>query len=87
MGGGRIRKIVQKFLARPPEVSFEDVRLLLEAFDFTDKCHGSSHHVFRHADGRLISVPTVNGRRVKGFYVKEIVNLLKLEEWDANQDD
>lgn len=40
-----------------------------------------SHHSFRDSQGRKITVPKKGGQKVKGVYVQQIVELLKLEEW------
>jgi hypothetical protein len=34
---GKLEKLVEQFLNQPPEVRFEDVRYLLEAFGFEEK--------------------------------------------------
>ncbi len=34
---GKLKKLIEQFLNQPPEVSFEDVRYLLEAFGFEEK--------------------------------------------------
>ncbi|WP_290890068.1 type II toxin-antitoxin system HicA family toxin [Fischerella sp.] len=40
---GKLKKLVEEFLRRPPEVSFDDVRYLLEAFGFEEKRSKGSH--------------------------------------------
>ena len=78
---GKLEKLVEQFLNKPPEVRFEDVRYLLEAFGFEEKRSKGSHHSFRDSQGRKITVPNKGGQKVKGVYVKQIVELLNLEEW------
>ncbi|MEQ8998699.1 MAG: type II toxin-antitoxin system HicA family toxin [Coleofasciculus sp. B1-GNL1-01] len=78
---GKLEKLVEQFLNKPPEVRFEDVRYLLEAFGFEEKRSKGSHHSFRDSQGRKITVPKKGGQKVKGVYVKQIVELLNLEEW------
>jgi predicted RNA binding protein YcfA (HicA-like mRNA interferase family) len=78
---GKLEKLVEQFLNKPPEVRFEDVRYLLEAFGFEEKRSKGSHHSFRDSQGRKITVPKKGGQKVKGVYVQQIVELLNLEEW------
>ena len=77
----KLEKLVEQFLNKPPEVRFEDVRYLLEAFGFEEKRSKGSHHSFRDSQGRKITVPKKGGQKVKGIYVQQIVELLNLEEW------
>jgi len=77
----KFKKLVKQFLNRPPEVKFEDLRLLLEAFGFEEKRSKGSHHSFRDAEGRTVTVPKKGGQKVKGIYVQQIIDLLNLEEW------
>ncbi|MEQ9353857.1 type II toxin-antitoxin system HicA family toxin [Coleofasciculus chthonoplastes] len=78
---GKLEKLVEQFLNKPPEVRFEDVRYLLEAFGFEEKRSKGSHHSFRDSQGRKITVPKKGGQKVKAVYVQQIVELLNLEEW------
>ncbi|MCX5982619.1 MAG: type II toxin-antitoxin system HicA family toxin [Nostocales cyanobacterium LacPavin_0920_SED1_MAG_38_18] len=77
----KLKKLVVKFLKLPPEVRFEDVCYLLEAFGFEEKRSQGSHHSFRDSQGRKVTVPKTGGQKVKGVYVQQIVELLNLEEW------
>ncbi|MEL6460367.1 MAG: type II toxin-antitoxin system HicA family toxin [Cyanobacteria bacterium J06621_15] len=78
----KLEKLVQQFLNRPPEVRFEDVRYILEAFGFEEKRSKGSHHSFCDLEGRTITVPKKGGKKVKGVYVDKIIELLNLEEWN-----
>jgi predicted RNA binding protein YcfA (HicA-like mRNA interferase family) len=78
---GQTREINRAIPQQPPEVRFEDVRYLLEAFGFEEKRSKGSHHSFRDSQGRKITVPKKGGQKVKGIYVQQIVELLNLEEW------
>ena len=83
----RIEKLIQSFLAEPSEVNFSDVEKLLELFGFEQKNCEGSHHTFRHEDGRKITVPTKQGRKVKKVYVKKINAILRLgESYDQEKD-
>ncbi len=75
---GKLEKLIQQFLNYPPEVRFEDVRYLLEAFGFVEIRSKGSHHSFRNEIGQKVVVPKKGGQKVKGIYVKLIVDLLDL---------
>jgi predicted RNA binding protein YcfA (HicA-like mRNA interferase family) len=83
----KFHKLVLSFLKNPIEVSFADVKRLLTEFGFHEDSISGSHHMFRHEDGRMISIPIKGGHKVKGIYVKKINQLLNLEEWYEQQDD
>lgn len=80
-------KLIRFFLTCPSEASFEDVRRLLEEFDFLAVRTSGSHVIFRHEDGRQITVPTKKGRTVKKVYIRQIIELLSLEDWYDQEDD
>jgi predicted RNA binding protein YcfA (HicA-like mRNA interferase family) len=90
----KLKKLIRQFLERPPEVRFEDVRYLLTAFGFIEVRSKGSHHSFRNAEGKIITVPKKGGQKVKGVYVQLIVKLINLNpsnedsevEDDENQD-
>jgi predicted RNA binding protein YcfA (HicA-like mRNA interferase family) len=75
---GKLDKLIQQFLNYPPEVRFEDVRYLLEAFGFVEIRSKGSHHSFRNESGQKVVIPKKSGQKVKGIYVKLIVDLLDL---------
>ncbi|MEH2319791.1 MAG: type II toxin-antitoxin system HicA family toxin [Nostoc sp.] len=68
-------------MKRRPEVRFQEVYYLLEAFGFEEKKSKGRHHSFRDSQGKTITVPKTGGQKVKGIYVQQIVELLNLEEW------
>jgi predicted RNA binding protein YcfA (HicA-like mRNA interferase family) len=80
---GKLEKLVNQFLATPPEVSFQDVEYVLEAFGFEEKRSRGSHHTFEDDQGRVIVVPKKGGKTVKRTYLKEIIKILNLEEWQG----
>jgi predicted RNA binding protein YcfA (HicA-like mRNA interferase family) len=82
----RLQKPVEQFLTFPPEVRFEDVRLLLEAFGFEEKRSKGSHHIFEDAQGKVLTIPKKGGKKVKRVYVKRIAELLNLETWQEGND-
>jgi predicted RNA binding protein YcfA (HicA-like mRNA interferase family) len=75
---GKLDKLIQQFLNYPPEVRFEDVRYLLEAFGFVEIRSKGSHHSFRNEIGQKVVIPKKSGQKVKGIYVKLVVDLLGL---------
>jgi predicted RNA binding protein YcfA (HicA-like mRNA interferase family) len=75
---GKLEKLIQQFLNYPPEVRFEDVRYLLEAFGFEEIRSRGSHHSFRNSIGQKVVIPKKGGQKIKGIYVKLIVDLLDL---------
>jgi len=78
----QLDKLVEKFLRKPPEVLFEDVAKVLEAFDYEPRpSGGGSHRVFVKPGHPPKIVPTIKGRRVKRVYVTMIIDNLELEEW------
>ena len=79
----RLRKLVKRFLAGPPDLRFDEVRSLLAAFGFVEVRASGSHHMFRNAEGQMIVVPRSGGSRVKRAYARRIVELLNLETWHA----
>ncbi len=80
----RREKIVARILARPPEALSSDVRALLEEFGYEQARQSGSHVVFRRRGEHRITVPLVQGRRVKRRYLEEIIRRLGLEENNDN---
>jgi len=81
----RIEKLVELLLREPPEVSFEDVVKVLEAFGYEERPSKAGHRVFSKPGEYPITVPTAKGRRVKRVYVRKIIERLELEEWYEKQ--
>ena len=78
---GQFDKLVEQFLKEPPEVSFNDVAKILEAFGYTERpSGGGSHRAFVKPGHRPKIVPTVKGRRVKRAYVTMIIDNLEVED-------
>jgi predicted RNA binding protein YcfA (HicA-like mRNA interferase family) len=78
---GQLDKLVERFLRKPPEVLFDDVANVLEAFGYKQRPGTGSHHAFTKPGHLPKIVPTVKGRRVKRRYVEMIIDNLELEEW------
>lgn len=79
-------KLVRLVLSCPSKTSFEEVKRLLEAFDFQEVRSNGSHSMFRHEDKRMISVPKKSGKKVKRVYIKQVIQLLKLEDWHDQEE-
>jgi len=77
----RLRTLVDRLLADPPEALFAEIRMLLAAFGFVEVRSRGSHHIFRDRRGRMLVLPKLGGRKVKRTYVRRIVELLELEDW------
>jgi predicted RNA binding protein YcfA (HicA-like mRNA interferase family) len=77
----RLSKLIEQFLRDPPQARYDDVRYVLETFNFLEVRAKGSHHIFRNGQGLTITVPKKGGKVVKGVYIRQIVILLKLEEW------
>jgi predicted RNA binding protein YcfA (HicA-like mRNA interferase family) len=76
----RIEKLIRSFLSYPSEVFFTDVKRLLEYYEYEEVRSSGSHHIFRHKDGDMITVPKKHGQKVKKIYIKKIVQKLGLED-------
>ncbi len=84
----QLLKRVRKIIHNPGDVSHDDLVWLLEKFKKDDRSPGSggSHttYVVIAADGtpKIITVPKPKkGRQVGKTYVKQVIDLLELEEW------
>jgi predicted RNA binding protein YcfA (HicA-like mRNA interferase family) len=81
---GKLSKLVEKILSYPPDVRFEEVKYLLEAFGYREIRSRGSHHAFENDSGDVMIIPKKGGNKVKRTYLREIVKVLDLENW---QDD
>jgi predicted RNA binding protein YcfA (HicA-like mRNA interferase family) len=78
----QLDKLVEKFLRKPPEVLFDDIAKVLEAFGCEERPpRGGSHRFFAKPGHQGKTIPTVKGRYVKRRYVSMIIDNLELEEW------
>lgn len=82
---GRLDKLVARFFKHPHEVRVEDVRKILELLGYEERRGGKHVSIFRHPSGKMLTVPTVSGRKVKRIYVRLVARLL--EEAGYGQDD
>lgn len=79
-----LERLVRKFLFKQNGITIEDVRRLLECFDYTERKKPGSECIFHKKGSFPINVPTVKGRYVKKRYVKRVVSILELEEYLEN---
>ena len=76
----QLDRLIRRFLSRPPDVRFSELRRLLAAFGFSLVRTRGSHHLFEHPDGRQLCVP-VKEQRVKRVCVLRVVEMLDLERY------
>ncbi len=71
---GRREKLLESINNGPNNVTFSQIRKLLELSGFTLDRVSGSHHVFRR-DSTIIPIP-VHNNRVKTVYVKRVLELI-----------
>jgi len=74
---GRKRKLLEKLRRLPPEMSYEEVELLLTSFGFEHVRSKGSHHQFRHFRGTKLTVPKHGGQMVKRTYLRQVLEALE----------
>jgi predicted RNA binding protein YcfA (HicA-like mRNA interferase family) len=79
-----LEKLIAHLRSEPPEASFSDVKKVLEYSNFVEVRSSGSHHIFRHQDGRMITIPIKSGRKVKRIYIKKVLSLLGLDNYESN---
>lgn len=77
---GQLEKLIEKMRRLPPEMRYEEVARVLEAHRFEEVRSSGSHHIFRHPDGRTLTVPKHKGQVAKATYLRQVLKLLELEE-------
>lgn len=80
----KFEKLIDYLRSKPTELSFEDVRRILENFGFMEVRVSGSHHIFKHKDGQMVTIPTKSGRKVKRVYLQKILNLIEFGNHDAD---
>ena len=71
-------KLLQKLKQSPNNVTFDQVRSLLESESFQLERISGSHHVFKKDD--IIFVLPVHQNRVKIVYVKRVIEIIEENE-------
>lgn len=83
----QLQKLVKLFLSYPTEVRYQDAKRLLTAFGFEEVRSKGSHHIFRNQDGQILPIPKQGGKKVGERYIELIIEVLRLEEYDAQEKD
>jgi len=73
----KARKLLQKALASPANLRFEEACALARAFGFHLSRVSGSHHIFAHRDVReLVNLQEVHGK-AKPYQVKQLLALVE----------
>jgi predicted RNA binding protein YcfA (HicA-like mRNA interferase family) len=80
----RRKKLIDRFLHRPETIGISEIRQLLTDLGYEERSSPGSHCVFHRKGAYPICVPTVEGVKVKRFYVQRLVETLHLEELDEH---
>lgn len=73
-------RLVARIRARPPTALFRDVKQLLVDFGWQETRQKGSHVSFTKAGEGTITVPILDGRRVKRVYLDLICERLGLDD-------
>ena len=76
----RMSQAHARLKAKPPEASFADVRLVLEAYGWRQDRQKGSHVSFSKAGQRSLTLPLASRSMVKRPYVELLLTALRLEE-------
>jgi predicted RNA binding protein YcfA (HicA-like mRNA interferase family) len=85
-----IKKNVIEILSLPTEMKYLSVKNIFEFFGYKLLKFKGSHAYFVNEEidddkKKIFMFPTVNGRNVKKWYLKEIVRFLDLVEWNESE--
>lgn len=73
-------KLFEKIRNNPKDISFSDIRKVLEQEDFSLVRIAGSHHVFKRNE--LTFVIPVHKNQVKSVYVKRVVELIEQSNYE-----
>ena len=73
----KLEKLLAKMRRFPPEMRYEEVERVLNAFGYEEDRSSGSHHAFYLRGCPPIVVPKHRGRVVKTRYLKEVVRILE----------
>lgn len=76
---GWLEKLLEKMRRLPPEMRYEEVERVLRAYGFAEERSRGSHHIFRHPNGRKLTVPKHRGQVVKTAYLKQVLKAIEEE--------
>ena len=71
-------KLLELLRNSPNNVTFGDIRKLLEFEDFVLDRISGSHHIFKK-DEMILAIP-VHNNRVKSVYVRRVIELIEGEQ-------
>jgi len=74
----RNNKLFQKIKNNPNNVTFSEIRSLLEEQGFELKRISGSHHIFNKDD--ITFVIPVHNKRVKSVYTKRVIDLIEINK-------
>lgn len=73
-------KLLQKMLAKPPEITFREFELFMELYGWTKARQKGSHAVFLNESGdEMLTVPQSHGKMVRRTYIILALKQLGLE--------
>ena len=74
---GSFKKLLQKALSSPNNLSFDDVCSLAKAVGFKFKRQKDSHKIYRHSalTNEVINLQNVSGK-AKPYQVKQLTNII-----------
>ncbi len=78
----KLDKLISKLCAGSTDVSFREIKQLLEAYGYEEVRVRGSHHNFRNPEGKQrksIVVPKTKGQKVKRNYVDKVLGYLGID--------
>ena len=70
-------KLLKKALSRSPNISFQDIVSLVEAYGFKLKKVNGSHHIFAHDNlNELVNLQNVSGK-AKPYQIRQFLELVE----------
>ena len=68
---GKLSKLIEYLLSRPPEARFEEISYVLEAFGYQEVRSRGSHHSFENEQGEVIIIPKKGGKKLNQLILKK----------------
>jgi predicted RNA binding protein YcfA (HicA-like mRNA interferase family) len=62
-------KLLQKMLAKPPEITFREFESFMELHGWTRERQKGSHAIFLSKSGEMLTVPQIHSKLVKRTYI------------------
>ena len=76
----RDEKLIERLRRRPPRADYSDIERLLLNEGWVKMRQKGSHVSFKKTGSPTITVPLVEGRRVKRVYIDLVFRILGLDE-------